>query len=343
METKTTIDTNALTVSPAPHIAHVDSSRQIMYDVAMALCPTLLWGTYLFGIRALVLCAVAVLSAMGCEWAFEKLLHRPVTVHDGSALVTGLLVGLNLPVAVPLWLPAVGSAFAILIVKQLFGGLGKNFVNPAMAGRVFLALSFPVMMSNYTMQRVRFGILPFGTPSIDGVASATPLARMISGEYSALTGEWDGARKLLLLGFHSGCIGEVGTVALLLGGLYLLFRRVISWEIPLTYLGTVAILAVLFPQYGADPAIFAIAQLCSGGLLLGAFFMATDYVTSPLTWEGKLIFGVGCGVLTVLFRYFGAYTEGVSFAILIMNILTPYIDRLCRHRAYGLIKEGAAK
>ncbi len=340
---QTTTNAPALTVSCAPHIAHADHSQQIMLDVALALVPTLCWGTYLFGIRALILCAIAVLSAIGCEWIFETLLHRPVTVGDGSALVTGLLVGLNIPVAVPLWIPAVGSAFAILIVKQLFGGLGKNFVNPAMAGRVFLALSFPVMMSTFTAQQVRLGLLPFGSPAVDGIASATPLAEIAAGGTELLTGGWNGARKLLMIGFHSGCIGEVGTVALLLGGLYLIFRKVISWHIPAAYLGTVAVLALLFPGSGADPLVFAVVQLCSGGLLLGAFFMATDYVTSPLTPRGKVIFGMGCGILTVLFRSFGAYTEGVSFAVLIMNLLTPYIDRLCRHRAYGLVTEQEGK
>lgn len=325
-----------LTVSPAPHLAHGDTTSQIMYDVALALLPTTLFGAYLFGVRALVICALSILSALVCEWGYEKLLHRPVTVSDGSALVTGLLVGLNLPVAVPLWLPVVGSAFAILLVKQLFGGLGKNFMNPAMAARVFLSISFPVLMTNYTLQQATFSILPLGTPAVDGVSAATPLWHMVQDDiYNPLFGSWQGPRRSLVLGFVPGCIGEVGNIALLTGGIYLLLRKVITWQIPVSYLGTVALLTYLFPQMGADPLTSMLCHLCAGGLMLGAFFMATDYVTSPVTSAGRLIYGVGCGVLTVVFRYFGAFAEGVSFAILIMNLLVPYLDRLCRRRVFG--------
>ena len=325
-----------LLVAPSPHVRHADRTATIMYDVAIALLPALGWGIYLFGIRALLLCVVSVFSATVSEWAYEKILHKPLTVADGSAIVTGLLLGLNLPVTAPLWLPILGSAFAIILVKQLFGGLGKNFVNPALSGRLFLFLSFPSLMTAWTHYEPNLqDWWRIGAPRVyDGISYATPLGQMLTdGPLNPVThnsSAWN-----LLLGYRSGCIGEVCAVAILLGGIYLLVRRVITWHIPVAYLGTVALIAFLFPMHDAPRFAFALYQLCAGGVLFAAFFMATDYVTCPITRRGQLIFGVGCGLLTMLIRYFGSFAEGASFAILVMNLLVPYIEKITVPRRFG--------
>lgn len=325
-----------LLVAPSPHVRHADRTATIMYDVVIALLPALGWGIYLFGIRALLLCVISVFSAVLGEWAYEKLLHKPLTVSDGSAIVTGLLIGLNLPVTAPLWLPILGSAFAIVLVKQLFGGLGKNFVNPALSGRLFLFLSFPSLMTAWTHYEPNLrDWWRIGAPRLyDGISYATPLGQMLTdGPLNPVTHGSSGWN--LLLGYRSGCIGEVCAAAILLGGAYLLVRRVISWHIPVAYLGTVALIAVLFPMHGAPRWEFALCQLCAGGVLFAAFFMATDYVTCPITRRGQLIFGVGCGLLTMLIRYFGSFAEGASFAILVMNLLVPYIEKITMPRRFG--------
>lgn len=310
-----------LTVTPSPHIKHTDTTARVMLHVLIALMPAFIWGIVVFGWNAAIMPLVAVGASVLFEYLVQKLLRKPVTVGDLSAAVTGLLLGLNLPASDSYFLPVVGAAFAIVVVKQLFGGIGKNFVNPALAARVFLFLSWPDKMAAYPA--------PFDRTVVDVVASATPRA---TGSADLLD---------LFLGRCGGSIGEISALLLLIGGAYLLICRVISWHIPVAYLGTVALITLVFPQGGGffAPSFMAF-ELLSGGLLLGAFFMATDYVTSPVTAKGRIIFGVGCGLLTVFFRYFGAYPEGVSFAILVMNCLVYYIDRLTRPRVFGGARHG---
>lgn len=323
-----------LSVSPSPHIHHPDSTRTVMLDVIFALIPAALWGVYIFGLRVLWVILACVGSAVLAEGLTQKLLRRPVTVTDCSAAVTGLLLALNLPATVPLWMCVIGSAFAIIVVKQLFGGIGKNFVNPALAARVFL-FSWPESMGFFTAPGARLGLLDFSVKAdgVDVVSAATPLASLKAGVIPEIS-LFD-----LIFGEVGGCIGEVSAILLIAGGIYLLVRRVITWHIPVAYLGTVAAVTFFFPQGGAG-ATFMLMELFAGGLMLGAFFMATDYTTSPVTPTGRLIYGVGCGLLTVLIRYFGGYSEGVSFAILIMNTLVWYLDRFTRPIVFGGGKNG---
>ncbi len=313
-----------LTVSPSPHIKSGVTTGKIMRDVIIALAPACLWGIYQFGARAALLLVIGVLSSVFFEWGCEKLLHRKNSIHDLSAIVTGLLISMNLPSSVPYWLPVVGSFVAIVIVKQLFGGIGKNFLNPALAARVFLFLSWSDKMAAFPA--------PLG---VDAVSYATPLASLAESGVA-------GATPLqMFLGQTGGCIGEISALLLLLGGVYLLVKNVITWHIPVAYLGTVAVVTLLLPHGGGFFDVnFMLTQLFSGGLMLGAIFMATDYVTSPITPKGRILFGVGCGLITVLFRYFSNYPEGVSFAILVMNSLVWYIDRVTRPRVFGGAKHG---
>ena len=306
-----------LTVSPSPHERRRVSTSSVMIDVLIALMPATIWGCVVFGWRAGLIVLVSVLSSVLFELLTQLILHRPVTISDCSAAVTGLLLGLNLSASVPIYVPVVGAAFAIIVVKQIFGGIGKNIMNPALAARVFLMLAWTDKMSDFPA--------PNG---VDAVASATPMVALKSGELSASLGD-------LFFGHVGGCIGEVSALMLLIGGAYLLIRRVISWHIPVTFLGTVAILTFLFPVGGADRVEFMLASLLGGGLMLGAFFMATDYVTSPVTPVGRLIFGATCGALVVFLRYFSGYNEGVSFAILIMNALVWYLDMVGKPRVFG--------
>ncbi len=334
----------SLTVSPSPHIKHTERTRSIMYDVAIALFPAILFGVYNFGLRVLTLTVISVLSCIGFEALWQALRKQPLRISDGSSLVTGLLLACNLPVSAPLWLPVPGALFAIILVKELFGGIGKNIVNPALAARVFLFFSFPAYMSRYTVSLAKYssglsGFLHNGlpafaiTPSVDGVTCATPLAQVMEGMVPTISGV---GVKEAVLGFKGGMIGEVSAVFLLIGGVYLLMRRVITWHIPVAYLGTVAALALIFAPAGELSRMdFCIYFLCSGGLMLAALFMATDYVTSPLTAKGKLLYGFGCGVLTVFLRFFGSYAEGVSFAVLIMNLLVYYIDKITMPKPFG--------
>ena len=276
-----------LNVSSSPHVRGDDSTKSIMYDVALALLPAAAFGVYRFGLYSLAVMAVSIVFALLSEYVFQKLAHQKVTVLDGSALVTGLLLGMNLPPTVPLWIPALGSIFAVIFVKQFFGGIGQNFMNPALGARCFLLISFTGIMSDY---------------AVDGVSGATPLASLAAGEQVDLA--------QLFLGFTGGCIGEVSTLAILIGGIYLLVKKIITWEIPVCYLVSFAVFELIF---GSGSGIgFVLAQLCSGGLMLGAFFMATDYVTSPITKKGKIVFGILLGVLTGILRTFGALPEGVS-------------------------------
>lgn len=313
-----------LTVSPSPHIKNGITTKKIMLHVIIALLPATIWGIIAFGGHAAALVAISVVACMFFEWATQKILHRRSTVGDLSAVVTGLLLAMNLPSTVNLLIPIVGAFVAIVVVKQLFGGIGKNFLNPALAARVFLFMSWSDQMASFSA--------PFG---VDVEAYATPLASLKESGSA-------GADILdLFVGNIGGCIGEVSALLLLIGAIYLIALKIISWHIPVSYLGTVAVITFIFPQNGASGLEFMLTQLLSGGLMLGALFMATDYVTSPVSAKGRVIFGVGCGLLTVFFRYFSSYPEGVSFSILVMNALVWYIDKATTPRVFGTGKKSA--
>lgn len=299
-------------VNVSPHIRAKTGTRAIMLDVVIALMPALVAAGLIFGVRAILVAAVCVATALLSEFLFEKGCKKPVTVGDLSAVVTGLLLAYSLPVSIPLWQAAFGSVVAIVVVKQLFGGIGQNFANPAVTARVVMLLAFSGAMTTWA-----------APAAADAVTGATPLSLIPQGDIAALPSLGE-----MFLGVRGGCIGETGTLPLLLGGLYLLVRRVISWHTPVIFIATVFGLTAAF---GAMP----VYQLMSGGLLLGAFFMATDYSTTPSTAWGKVVFGLGAGALTAIIRVFGSYPEGVSFAILLMNILTPHIAKLTRHKAIG--------
>ena len=327
-----------LTVSPSPHLRTEDTSRSIMLDVCIALLPALIWGIYVFGFRALTITVISVGFSVLSEFLWEKLMKKPVTILDFSAVVTGLLLALNLPVSVPLWMPAIGAVFAIIVVKQLFGGIGKNFVNPALAARVFL-FAWPQHMGAeaYTAPGVKLSPFAISLPSADVVSSATPLAALKTGS-AVKTSMFD-----MIIGYEAGCIGEVSALLLTAGFVYLLWRKVITWKIPVFYIGTVAIVTFIAARTSL-PFEFAGQEIFSGGLFLGAIFMATDYTTSPITEKGRVIYAVGCGLLTVFIRYFGGYSEGVSFSILIMNLLVWYLDRYTKPvRFGGAVNDGSEK
>lgn len=302
-------------VSTSPHIHHKVTTANIMRDVCIALIPALIAAVVIYGAQALLVTLVCVCTAILAEYLYEKICHLPLTIQDSSAIVTGALVAFNLPVSIPLWQAALGSIVAIVLVKQLFGGLGRNFANPAIVGRIFLFLSFSKTMTAWTFP--------------DGISTATPLALMRAGDMNALPSLLD-----MFLGNKGGCLGEVSVLALLIGLVYLLFRKIITWHTPVAFVGTVFVLSwVLGGSFQ-----YALYQILSGGLMLGAIFMATDYVTTPSTQNGRLVFGLGCGLLTVMIRQWGSYAEGVSFAILFMNILTPYISKWTRHKPFGGVK-----
>ena len=318
-------DLSKLTVSSSPHIRHEDNTRQIMVDVIIALMPALAIAIYVFGPRALTLTAVSAAGCLFFEWLYQRLMKKPVTVGDCSALVTGILLAYCLPVSSPMWMVLIGDAFAIIVVKQLYGGIGKNFMNPALSARAFL-MSFPVIMTTWPAIRTKLPL--FATPDV--VSSATPLASLKEGlmPNASLTD--------LALGMVGGSMGEISALALLAGGLYLISRKVITFHTPVAYLGTVALLCFLFP-HGNGRVEFMLAELCSGGLMLGAIFMATDYSTSPVTKKGQVIFGIGCGLLTVFIRFFGNMPEGVSYSILVMNATVFLIEKVTRPRKYGFV------
>ena len=299
-------------VSSSPHVRCGVTTKNIMYDVAIAMLPATIWGVMQFGLYSLLVVAVTVLSCVLSEYVFETLMKKPITISDGSALVTGMILGLNMPPAIPLWMPVLGGMFSIIIVKQLYGGLGQNFMNPALAGRCFLLISFAGSMNRFI------------DPVTDAVASATPLAVLKDGGTYDLTS--------MFLGKIPGTIGEVSTLALLIGAAYLLFKKVISIRIPATYILTCAVFAFLF---GRQDLGYVLAEICGGGLIFGAFFMATDYVTSPITPKGQVVFGICLGILTGLFRLFGGSAEGVSYAIVFCNILVPLIEKVTLPTAFG--------
>lgn len=304
------------TVSSSPHIKSKDSVQGIMRDVIIALIPATFAGIYFFGMKALLVTLVSVLSCIAAEALWQKLSHRKITIGDLSAVVTGLLIAFNLPAAVPLWLPAVGGFFAIIIVKQFFGGIGQNIMNPALAARAFLLASWPVHMTNFT---------------VDGVSTATALGILKNGG-----GELPSLMNIFI-GNVGGCIGETSVIALLIGGAYLLYKRVISWHTPITYIATVFILTLILGRDGLMTGN-ALYEIFAGGLMIGAFFMATDYTTSPMTKKGQLIFGLACGTLTTIIRLYGGYSEGVSYAILIMSLFVPFIDKFTAPRIFGEVK-----
>ncbi len=309
---------NNLIVSVSPHIHKKESISRIMWTVVVALIPALLAGVVIFGLNALWIVLVAVIAAVLSEWVFGVFTKRKITILDGSAVITGILLAFNLPSNVPLWLPAVGAIFSIAIGKQVFGGLGQNIFNPALVGRVFLMASWPKYMTTF--------VKPF---NYDAITSATPLAMLKEGKILEHISYWD-----LFLGKHGGCIGEVCILALLIGAAILLIKGYISWHIPVTFILATAGFTYIF----AGSQLFHgdwLFHILSGGLILGAFFMATDYVATPLTAKGQLIFGVGCGLLTAIIRLWGGYPEGVSYAILMMNAATPFIDRYTKNKIYG--------
>ncbi|MCL2487198.1 MAG: RnfABCDGE type electron transport complex subunit D [Oscillospiraceae bacterium] len=314
-----------LLVSPSPHLHGGASTQRIMLDVIIALTPVSIASVLLFGYRAALMITCCVLSCVAAEWLFRRLLRRSDTVADLSAAVTGLLLALNMPSGAPLWLAPIGAAAAIIVVKQLFGGIGHNFVNPALTARVVLFISFPGLMSRWTVPC-----------ALDGVTGASPLTILKTAADAVTGATGSGAATLpplgeMFLGIRGGMLGETCIVALLLGFVWLLVRRIISPAVPLTYLAVTGGLFLLTTG-SAETTLY---QLMSGGLLLGAVFMATDYATSPVTSWGKIIFGAGCGLITFAIRQFGALPEGVSFAIIIMNILCPHIERLTMPKAFG--------
>ncbi len=316
-----------LTISSSPHIHGPNRTWRLMLDVIIALMPALIWAVLMFGFRALTVAAVSVAGSVFFEWAYRKIMKLDNTIGDLSSVVTGLLIAFVCPVTIPYWTILVGDFFAIVVVKQLFGGIGKNFMNPALAARAFL-LSWPVVMTTW----VEDGNWPGIFSTADAVSSATPLNHMHTG---ALPQE---SLLDLFLGKVGGSMGEISALLLLIGGLYLVIRKVITLRIPLSFLGTVAVLTFLFPR-GNDRVVWMLSQLLSGGLMLGAWFMATDYVTTPITGLGQILFGLGCGVITVVIRYFGSYPEGVSYAILIMNTCVVLLDRVGRPRRFGVTKK----
>lgn len=321
-----------LHVASSPHVKHPDTTRSIMLDVIIALVPALIWAVYAFGWRALTLTLVSVGSCVAFEYLYRKIMKLTDTVGDLSAIVTGIILAFNLPVTVPMWIPVMGSFFAIIVVKQLFGGIGKNIVNPALAARVFLFTAWPALVSNFADPfKEKFSAFAINVNTSDIVASATPLASFKHGGSADNVSITD-----MLFGNIPGCIGEVSALLLIIGGIYLLWRKVITWHIPVAYIATVALLCYFFPGVeSVQPYEFMLSEIFSGGLMIGAIFMATDYATSPVSPTGRIIFGVGCGLITVFIRFFGGYSEGVSFAILIMNLLVWYIDMAFRPNVFG--------
>ena len=304
-----------LHVSSSPHVRAKDSTNRIMLYVILALLPTTLFGIFNFGPKSLLLIVLTIASCVATEWVFEKIIHKKSTIGDLSAVVTGLLLALNLPVTLPWWEAVLGGVFAIAIVKMMFGGLGQNFMNPALGARCFLLIAFAADMTNF---------------QTDTYTGATPLAAMRNGE---VINSMDA-----LIGRTAGTIGETSTIAILIGAIILILLGVITLAIPASYLITFVIFMLIFGGHGFDMN-YIVAQLCSGGIMLGAFFMATDYVTSPITPNGRILFGICCGVLTGLFRCFGANAEGVSFAIILSNLLVPMIEKITIPRAFGQVKE----
>ena len=330
-----------LTVASSPHIASPIDTQNLMRDVLIALVPAMIMGVVFFGPRALVATIISVVACEFFEWGYRKLMKKSCANRDLSAAVTGVLLAFVCAPTLPYWMLIIGDFFAIVLVKQLFGGLGKNFLNPALAGRAFLMLCYPVAMTTWVVPGIgadTWANVLGNTTTLSGadvVTGATPLS--VDFMHSGLLPDaslWDA-----FVGNVGGCIGEISALMLLLGGLYLIWRGVIRFRIPVAYIATVAVLTFLFPMGGNDRLTWMLFQLVTGGLFLGAFFMATDYVTSPVTKKGEIIYGIGCGLLTVFIRYFGGYPEGVSYSILIMNCCVWLIDKVGKPNRYGVTKE----
>lgn len=353
-------DTSLLVLSSAPHIKSADGINKIMWTVIIALIPNIIYSVYIFGASAAILLAVSVIAAFLSEFIYQKLMKRPVTVLDGSAVITGLLVAMNVPPHAPPWMAAIGSVFAIIIVKQLFGGIGFNIFNPALAGRAFMMASWPVYMTTSWHKFPTGNIIAEKLTSrgsipqevFDIITQATPLAALkesqrLVQEYNITIDNlfdyfWSSnILESLFIGNIGGCIGETSALLILFGGLFLLWRRVITWHIPVAFIGTVAIVSYLyyFLIGFSHPGFVVIIHVLSGGVFLGAFFMATDMVTSPVSSRGMVLFGIGCGLLTFSIRVLGGYPEGVSYSILLMNATVPLIDRFTKPVAFGVRKE----
>lgn len=303
-------------LSSSPHIRDNDSTKSIMGDVIIALIPATIAGVYFFKTQALLVILTTVISCVATEYAWQKITKRPITIGNYSSVVTGLLLAFNVPPTLPLWMAVVGSIFTILIVKEFFGGIGQNIVNPALAGRAFLLACYPVAMTTW---------------KIDGITSATPLA-ILKSHQGNLPSLYN-----VFIGHVGGCIGETSALALLIGAAYLFYKRIITWHIPVAYIATVLILTTIIGRNGLMTGN-GIYELFAGGLMLGAFFMATDYTTSPMTANGQIVFGIGCGFLATVIRIFGGYPEGVSYSILIMNLFVPLIDKYVTPRVFGEVR-----
>ena len=319
-----------LIASSSPHIRSNEDTRSIMLDVIIALLPAMGWSIYCFGIKALVLTLVSVVSCVFFEWAYRKLMKKSCMVGDLSAVVTGMLLSFVCPVDLPWWVIIIGAFFSIVVVKQLYGGIGCNFLNPALAGRAFLLASYATAMTTWAIPKIR----------PDVTSAATPMAIMKEGTEEAFTTLMSNySIGDMFIGKVGGSLGEVSALCLLVGGIYLLIRKVISWQIPVAYIGTVAILTLIAAPAGMDNVQYMLYNVFGGGLMLGAIFMATDYATSPVTKPGQLIFGIGCGLLTCFIRRFGSYPEGVCYSILIMNCPTWLLDKYIRPVIYGAPKK----
>ena len=306
-----------LNVSSSPHVRSSVTTQNLMLDVVIAMIPAAAFGVFHFGLHALLVMIVTVAACVASEYVYEKFMNKPITIMDMSAVVTGLILALNMPPEIPLWIPALGGVFAIIVVKQLYGGLGQNFMNPALAARCFLLISLALFMNDFSSPAIGF----------DSVSGATPLASMRAGGTVDLA--------TLITGQIPGTIGEVSAIALIIGGIYMIARKVISPRIPLIYIGTTAVFIFLFGGFDIN---YTLCQVFAGGLIFGAFFMATDYVTSPITPKGQVVYGVVLGVLTGIFRLWGASPEGVSYAIILSNLLVPMIEKVTLPTAFG--KEG---
>ena len=313
---------NMLNVSNSPHVRHNDSTRSIMMDVCIAMLPTTAYGIVQFGVHAALVVLITVIAAVAAEYIWEKALGKPITIGDFSAVVTGMILGLNMPSEIPLWIPALGAVFAIIVAKQLFGGLGQNFMNPALAGRCFLLISLAKHMNNFTSPALGF----------DATTGATPLAVMKTAVRAGEPATAGVNLMQMFIGRIPGTIGEVSALALLIGAAYLLWRKVITWQIPVVYIATVAVFTFIFGEHSGA---YVMGQILGGGLIFGAFFMATDYVSTPITPKGQVIYAIVIGCLTGLFRIFGSGAEGVSYSIIIGNMLSPLIERATLPVAFG--------
>ena len=326
-----------------PHIRGSETTRSIMLDVIIAMLPALVWSIITFGVKALTLTVVSVVGCMFWEWLYRKLLKKPQSVGDLSAVVTCMLLAFVCPVTTPYWMIIIGGFFSIVVVKQLFGGIGKNFINPALAGRAFLLGSYAGVMT-FWIDPAR-NKAPLMGSTVDVITHATPLSYMKNGDMAGLKEAYSLAD--VFLGKVGGSLGEISALLLIIGGLYLIWRKVINWQTPVAYIATVAVITFLFPKGDAGNLEWMLYSLFSGGLMLGAFFMATDYATSPVTKKGQLIFGIGCGLFTVFIRYFGSYNEGVCYSIMVMNLCVALIDKYTKPTRFGVVKsekkEAAAK